>query len=117
MSAHDPAMARRGEVIIEFYQVGAYVKVSAIDPATHTEVSIVGDPSEHGTHRFLEMLALAELRDGGWIVGVDPARPECLRFADPADRQRALTRLDETERRRLEARRVASALSGAGRDD
>jgi hypothetical protein len=31
-------------VIIEFHRVGAYVKVSAIDPATFTEVSIVGDP-------------------------------------------------------------------------
>lgn len=31
-------------VIIEFYSVGAYVKVSAIDPRTLVEVSIVGDP-------------------------------------------------------------------------
>ncbi len=38
-------MTRRGNVIIEFHQVGAYVKVSAIDTATYTEVSIVGDPS------------------------------------------------------------------------
>jgi hypothetical protein len=37
-------MSRRGDVIIEFVQVGAYVKVSAVDPATFTEVSIVGDP-------------------------------------------------------------------------
>ena len=44
MSDHDPAMAGRGDVIIEFYQVGAYVKVSAIDPVTLTEVSIVGAP-------------------------------------------------------------------------
>ena len=35
-------MAERGEVIIEFYPVGAYVKVSAIDTATSTEVCIVG---------------------------------------------------------------------------
>ncbi len=34
-----------GEVIIEFHRVGAYVKVSAIDPVTYTEVSIVGDPA------------------------------------------------------------------------
>ena len=33
------------EVIIEFHRVGAYVKVSAIDPVTYTEVSIVGDPA------------------------------------------------------------------------
>ncbi len=38
-------MARKGAVIIEFYPVGAYVKVSAIDPVTYTEVSIVGDPT------------------------------------------------------------------------
>jgi hypothetical protein len=38
-------MTKRGDVIIEFHQVGAYVKVSAIDTATYTEVSIVGDPS------------------------------------------------------------------------
>ena len=38
-------MAKRGEVIIEFYRVGAFVKVSAVDTATLTEVSIVGDPT------------------------------------------------------------------------
>jgi hypothetical protein len=38
-------MAKRGEVIIEFYRVGAFVKVSAVDTATYTEVSIVGDPA------------------------------------------------------------------------
>ena len=32
-------------IIIEFIQVGAYVKVSAIDPISLVEVSIVGDPS------------------------------------------------------------------------
>lgn len=31
-------------VIIEFVPQGAYVKVSAIDEATLTEVSMVGDP-------------------------------------------------------------------------
>ncbi len=40
-------MARRGEVIIEFYRVGAFVvgafvKVSAVDVATSTVVSIMG---------------------------------------------------------------------------
>lgn len=33
------------EVIFEFYRVGAYVKVSAVDTATLTEVAIVGDPA------------------------------------------------------------------------
>ena len=31
-------------VIIEFYGVGRYVKVSAVDTRTGLEVSIVGDP-------------------------------------------------------------------------
>jgi hypothetical protein len=31
--------------IIEFYRIGNAVKVSAFDPATLTEVSIVGAPS------------------------------------------------------------------------
>ncbi len=35
----------RGRVIFEFLRVGQTVKVSAIDEATGTEVSIVGDPS------------------------------------------------------------------------
>ena len=38
-------MSRRGDIIIEFHHVGAYVKVSAIDTASFTEVSIVGDPT------------------------------------------------------------------------
>lgn len=37
-------MAGKPEVLIEFYRVGAYVKVSAVDPVTLTEVSIVGAP-------------------------------------------------------------------------
>lgn len=32
------------EVLFEFRRVGRYVKVSAIDPVTAIEVSIVGDP-------------------------------------------------------------------------
>ena len=32
-------------VIIEFIRVGAYVKVSAIDPLSTVEVSIVGNPA------------------------------------------------------------------------
>ena len=34
-----------GEVIYEFIPLGRYVKVAAVDPATLTEVSIVGDPA------------------------------------------------------------------------
>jgi len=33
------------EVLIEIIQIGGSVKVSAIDPVTGTEVSIVGPPS------------------------------------------------------------------------
>lgn len=36
---------RDGGVIFEFITIGAYVKVSAIDTATGTEVSIVGNPA------------------------------------------------------------------------
>jgi hypothetical protein len=38
-------MADRHGYIIEFRRVGNAVKVSAMDPVTLTEVSIVGDPS------------------------------------------------------------------------
>jgi hypothetical protein len=33
-----------GEVLFEFRQVGSYLKVSAIDPVTNTEISIVATP-------------------------------------------------------------------------
>ncbi|MFQ5773905.1 MAG: hypothetical protein ACE5GS_05260 [Kiloniellaceae bacterium] len=53
-------MADSGEVIVEFYRVGAYVKVSAIDPDTLTEVSIVGAP-EAG-EEALRRAAIRKLR-------------------------------------------------------
>jgi len=34
-----------GGVLLEFHPSGGYVKVSAIDPVSLTEVSIVGDPN------------------------------------------------------------------------
>ena len=46
-------------VIIEFIKVGAYVKVSAIDPITRVEVSIVGDPSM--SQSILERTAVQKL--------------------------------------------------------
>ena len=52
-------MAAPKEVIIEFHCVGAYVKVSAIDPETLTEVSIVGDP--HAGEATLKRLAVRRL--------------------------------------------------------
>ncbi len=63
MTGHDPAMAGGGEVIIEFYHVGAYVKVSAIDTATLTEVSIVGDPT-----RGEEALSRAAIRKLEYVL-------------------------------------------------
>ena len=33
------------EFLLEWFQVGNSVKVSAIDPETGTEISIVGDPA------------------------------------------------------------------------
>ena len=38
-------MAEERETIFEFVRVGAAVKVTAVDPATGTEVTIVGDPA------------------------------------------------------------------------
>lgn len=49
----------KGEYIVEFQQHGASVKVSAIDPVTMTEVSIVG-PSSVGQEE-LKRTALQKL--------------------------------------------------------
>ena len=38
-------MVPQREVILEFHRVGSYVKVSAVDPESLTEVAIVGDPA------------------------------------------------------------------------
>ncbi|MBM3517815.1 MAG: hypothetical protein FJX56_08045 [Alphaproteobacteria bacterium] len=47
-------------VLLEYRQVGGYVKVSALDPASHTEVSIGGDAAR-GAHA-LARLAVSRLR-------------------------------------------------------
>ena len=52
-TANDP------RIIIEFIRVGAYVKVSAVDPASLVEVSIVGDPS--ASRNKLEQTAIKKL--------------------------------------------------------
>ena len=52
-------MSRRGDIIIEFYQVGAYVKVTAVDTVTYTEVSIVGDPTR--SEEALKRVAIRKL--------------------------------------------------------
>ena len=38
-------MADERETIFEFVRIGVSVKVTAVDPATGTEVSIIGDPA------------------------------------------------------------------------
>lgn len=53
-------MADLNEVIFEFRRVGNAVKVSAVDPVTNTEVSIVGAPG--AGERDLKMLALRKLQ-------------------------------------------------------
>ena len=56
-------MAVGDDIIIEFHRVGAYVKVSAVDPRTLTEVSIVGDPGAGE-----EMLARAAVRKLEYVM-------------------------------------------------
>jgi len=63
-------MAVLREALIEFHQVGAYVKVSAVDPDTLTEVSIVGDPA--AGQAALERAALRKLE---YVLARDPAKP------------------------------------------
>ncbi|MEQ8745632.1 serine hydroxymethyltransferase [Pyruvatibacter sp.] len=54
-----PSGGARGGVIFEFWPRGAYVKVSAVDEATGTEVSIVGDARV--TQADLQRIALRKL--------------------------------------------------------
>ena len=49
-----------GEILFEFRQIGNVVKVSAIDPVSNTEVSIVGSPAA-GEH-VLKMAAVRKLQ-------------------------------------------------------
>jgi hypothetical protein len=39
------AELNENRIILEFIKVGAYVKVSAVDPVSLVEVSIVGNPA------------------------------------------------------------------------
>lgn len=48
------------EYLIEFQRVGAYVKVSALDPKTGLEASIVGSPQT--SERELTRVAVQKLR-------------------------------------------------------
>ncbi len=47
-------------VIVEFIKVGNYIKVSAVDPVSLLEVSIVGDPASG--EELLKRTALNKLR-------------------------------------------------------
>lgn len=47
------------EVLLEFHQVGSFVRVSAIDPQTNTEVTTMGSPN--ATEAELTQLALRKL--------------------------------------------------------
>ena len=47
------------EVIFEFHRLGNSVKVSAIDPLTNTEISIVGPPQ--AGEAYLKQTALRKL--------------------------------------------------------
>ncbi|HEX6959680.1 MAG TPA: hypothetical protein VF194_16975 [Ferrovibrio sp.] len=48
------------DAIVEFRRIGAALKVIAIDPATGTEVSMVGDP--HLSQQELMRLAVRKLQ-------------------------------------------------------
>ena len=54
-------------VIFEFRRVGAFVKVSAVDPRTLTEVSIIGSPRAGE-----EILKRTALRKLDYVLGKKP---------------------------------------------
>ena len=56
---HHSPMSEADNYIIEFTQIGASVKVTAIDPRTMTEVSIVGAPQY--SQEFLSRQAIKKL--------------------------------------------------------
>ncbi len=53
-------MAKLREVIFEFRRIGAYMKVSAVDPITYTEVHIMGPVN--ASKDVLEGVALRKLQ-------------------------------------------------------
>ena len=57
----------RDYVIFEFRRVGAFVKVSAVDPSTLTEVSIVGSPRAGE-----EILKRTARRKRDYVLGKKP---------------------------------------------
>lgn len=55
---------RLGEVLFEFSAQGNYVKVTAVDPFTNTEISIVGD--RRAGRKVLERTAIQKLK---YVIG------------------------------------------------
>jgi len=62
-------MMRKG-YYIEYHQQGSYIKVTAIDPDTGTEVSIVGDAK--ASQDELNRLVIRKLE---WKLGRDKSTP------------------------------------------
>lgn len=58
------------EVIIEFIRQGRFVKVTAVDPVTGIEASIVGDPNTSPT--TLQQLAVKKLR---YVINKQQEKP------------------------------------------
>lgn len=55
-----PEDVKLGEVLFEFRVIGNYVRVSAIDTRTNTEINMVGDTQVGQT--YLKRMALRKLR-------------------------------------------------------
>lgn len=56
----DPALPDEGEVLLEFHRLGNAVKVTAVDPRSLAEATIVGDPALG--ERALGQAAIRKLR-------------------------------------------------------
>ena len=61
-------MSAEREVIFEFLRIGAALKVTAVDVASGTEASMVGDP--HAAQETLRRLAKQKL---DYVMGHKPA--------------------------------------------
>jgi hypothetical protein len=64
-------MTQKDGYIIEFYQLGNSVKVTAMDPRTLTEVTIIGVP---GLSR--DLLAKNAVRKLEYVMAKGAAKPE-----------------------------------------
>ncbi|HYG88284.1 MAG TPA: hypothetical protein VD978_18725 [Azospirillum sp.] len=58
------------EVLLEYQRIGTYMKVSAIDPKTATEVSVAGPAT--GSRELLTRTALAKLK---YVLRKNAAKP------------------------------------------